>query len=263
MPRQFGYITWEDDSLRPGKKQGGGWHQNLFDEEGKLKGSAGFVPCDESELEQLVDPGDVYITSDTRRDAPLNDETIELIGSLVALLALVSAEKAWPHVKRWGKKGMEGLRSKKKFRRSKRIEVLQDREARPEINVDSPSNLVELGEGTTRQKMSAAEAQARMVASVAAQAFAEEQLRMVNGAEIVDVEDLDEVRAQLASIPQQELEGLVIRLARQPELLGEDGLAKLTAWLHRQQFELSPGQMDEHPAEATLLERGKNPSKER
>lgn len=71
------------------------------------------------------------------------------------------------------------------------------------------------------------------------------------------------MRAQLASIPQQELEGLVIRLARQPELLGEDGLAKLTAWLHRQQFELAPGQMDEHPAEATLLERGKNPSKER
>ena len=103
--------------MRPGKKQGGGWHQNLFDEEGKLKGSAGFVPCDESELEQLVDPGDVYITSDTRRDAPLNDETIELIGSLVALLALVSAEKAWPHVKRWGKKGMEGLRHKKKFKR--------------------------------------------------------------------------------------------------------------------------------------------------
>lgn len=249
--------------MRPGKKQGGGWHQNLFDEEGKLKGSAGFVPCDESEPEQLVDPEDVCITSDTRRGASLNDETIEVIGSLGVLLAVVGAEKAWPYVKRWGKKGMEGLRSKKKFRRSKRIEVLQDREAQSEIIVDGPSNLVELGEGAKRQKMSAAEAQTRMLASLAAQAFAEEQMRMVNGAEIVDAEDLDEVRSQLASIPQQELEGLVTRLARQPELLGEDGLVNLTAWLHRQQFELAPGQMDEYAAEATLLERGKNPSKER
>ena len=88
--------------------------------------------------------------------------------------------------------------------------------------------------------MSSAEAQARLIAAAAARAFAEEQMRLVTGAEIVGATDLDEVRAQLASIPGYEMEQLTGLLVRQPDLLTDDSLANLAASLQRQHLELEP-----------------------
>ncbi len=51
-----GYYEWDDDDLTPGRKKEGGLHQNLFDADGSLKGSARFVPSDE------VDRDPVYVT---------------------------------------------------------------------------------------------------------------------------------------------------------------------------------------------------------
>ena len=47
MGRIKGHYEWDDDDLTPGQKKEGGLHQNLFDSEGNLKGSARFIPDDE------------------------------------------------------------------------------------------------------------------------------------------------------------------------------------------------------------------------
>lgn len=44
MGRIKGYYEWDDDQLAPGHKKEDGLHQNLFDCDGKLKGSARFIP---------------------------------------------------------------------------------------------------------------------------------------------------------------------------------------------------------------------------
>lgn len=48
-----GHYEWDDDHLTPGPKKEGGLHQNLFDSEGKLKGSARFIPDNDRDPEPL------------------------------------------------------------------------------------------------------------------------------------------------------------------------------------------------------------------
>lgn len=55
MGRIKGYYVWEDDSLTPADRKNGGLHQNLFDQNGNLKGHARFVPAEESD-----EPGPVF-----------------------------------------------------------------------------------------------------------------------------------------------------------------------------------------------------------
>lgn len=44
MPRIPGFYEYDDDDLTPGKKKEGGLHQNLYNDDGKLKGNARFIP---------------------------------------------------------------------------------------------------------------------------------------------------------------------------------------------------------------------------
>ena len=50
-----GRYEYDDDDLTPGKKKEGGLHQNLFDSEGNLKGSARFIP-DEGRTTRSLNP---------------------------------------------------------------------------------------------------------------------------------------------------------------------------------------------------------------
>jgi hypothetical protein len=61
MGRIRGHYEWDDDNLSPGRNKGGGLHQNLFDADGKLKGSARFVPDSGSESEPLIVTETVYV----------------------------------------------------------------------------------------------------------------------------------------------------------------------------------------------------------
>ena len=86
MGRIPGYYEWDDDDLTPGRKKEGGLHQNLFDADGSLKGSARFVPADE------VDPDPIYVTeyvtehvyvpAEERRLTPEQQELADLIGEV-------------------------------------------------------------------------------------------------------------------------------------------------------------------------------------
>lgn len=240
MPRQAGYYEWDDADLRPGSKKEGGWHQTLFDADGKLKGNARFVPSDEAEFEPTVVYETVYVTSDTRREEFFDDEMKEAIAEALTALLMQGASRIAPHAKAWFGKRVRAMRHSAKWGRGKQVEQSQVGQGDEVADEVLSSALVESDQPVPRPKMSSSEAQARMIAATAAQAFAEEQMRMVTGAEIVDASDIDEVRMQLASIPKQELEDLIALLGRRPELLSDDNLANLAAPLQRQHRELEP-----------------------
>ena len=66
MERIRGHYEWDDDELIPGRKREGGLHQNLYDGDGNLKGSARFVPDDGVDDAPLMVTNTVYLTADDR-----------------------------------------------------------------------------------------------------------------------------------------------------------------------------------------------------
>lgn len=80
-----------------------------------------------------------------------------------------------------------------------------------------------------RPVMSSAEAQARLLAAVAARAYSDEQLRMVSGSQIIDVENFAIVQSALAQVPREHLVELIKYMTRNPRLLEESSLANLAS----------------------------------
>lgn len=76
MGRIKGHYEWDDDDLTPGQKREGGLHQNLFDSEGNLWGSARFVPDDGIEAETLVITESVYVPVEQRRRTRANRKSL-------------------------------------------------------------------------------------------------------------------------------------------------------------------------------------------
>src|SRR6188472_2472863 len=83
MAKIHGTYEYNDD-LTPGKKKEGGLHQNLFDSDGNLKGSARFIPDegqDDSELEPVFAYEPVYLYDEEyeRRREREREENAELV----------------------------------------------------------------------------------------------------------------------------------------------------------------------------------------
>lgn len=70
-----------------------------------------------------------------------------------------------------------------------------------------------------RPNMSAAEAQARYLAALAARAYSEEQVRLVTNANIVDGEGLAELKRSLAELPSDEVKALIEEMVINPSML--------------------------------------------
>src|SRR6478672_6246261 len=101
MGRIKGHYEWDDDQLAPGQKKEGGLHQNLFDSEGKLKGSARFIPDDGSDPKPLIVTETVYIPLDERRGSSDNEALQEAIAGLVVHLVGIGIVKGMPHAEQW------------------------------------------------------------------------------------------------------------------------------------------------------------------
>jgi hypothetical protein len=101
MGRIKGHYEWDDDDLTPGRKKEGGLHQNRFDSEGNLKGSAPIRPEDEDDPEPLVATETVYIPVEERRRNQENDELAGFVAGVVAGLARRGLAAAAPIVARW------------------------------------------------------------------------------------------------------------------------------------------------------------------
>ena len=80
--------------------------------------------------------------------------------------------------------------------------------------------------------MSSAEAQARVLAAIAARAYSDEQMRKVFNARIVDAQDAVDVSQILSKIPREELFAIIERMVRNPAMLEDSSLANLASILH-------------------------------
>lgn len=237
-----GYYEWDDDDLTPGRKKEGGLHQNLFDADGCLKGSARFVPADEVDsdpayvTEYVTEH--VYVRAEERRLTPEQQELADLISEVLIVFMDKGIERAKPHVKKWWTESVRPFVGKQRARLPKlrpkrpskadRASLESDR-----LPVDSDQSSVEIAVAVPRPKMSSAEAQARYLAAMAARAFSEEQMRMVRSADILDVENIAEVESKIVELPPSEVRELMSRMVTDPSMLGEETLAELASVLAR------------------------------
>ena len=205
MGQQRGTYYWDDDSLSPGNRSDGGWSQNLFDDDGNLRGHARFVPDPDSDDDGYTyspyDDPPMFMSSETRRESEDDDDSpiIDLLAEVAAqtLVQLIEDAAAAgfayaaPRVKKWaeetalpfiaGKLGsvkgkLDGVRvpwGKKRDQESAVDETVDGIVVSAEPfeaieQSDSHATPEPLQIEARRQKMSNAEAQARLVAAAAA-----------------------------------------------------------------------------------------------
>lgn len=231
MGRIAGHYEWDDDALRPGQRDEGGLHQNLFDEHGHLKGHARFIPSDDDGDEPLIITHTVYVPAEERRDEV---DLVELIENVVKLLEF-AVETAPVVIRWWQETAQPAIQARRERRNAKRERRKAHKsatavggpivEAAQEPAVPLPAQAL--------PDMSSAEAQARYLAALAARAFAEEQLRLITNAHILDVtgDPQTELPRVLAQLPAEQLRQLLQQMITDPTLLAEDKLAALASVL--------------------------------
>ena len=236
MARQAGYYEWNED-LTPGKKKEGGWHQNLYDTEGRLKGSARFVPVDDDQEDPIVVTETMYVPANERL-SKTQEMVTDIIASVIVKLIEDGAKAATPRVKRWWNETAVPF-AKEKTNGWKRRHTAHHSEKKPQsvegIVIDDVASSTEESSSAMimptdeRPVMSSAEAQARLLAAVAARTYSDEQLRMVSGSQIIDVENVATVQSALAQVPREHLVELIKYMTRNPRLLEESSLANLAS----------------------------------
>jgi len=241
MGRIPGYYEWDDDSLQPGQKKEGGLHQNLFDDEGHLKGSARFIPTDDvdSDSPYATDyvTENVYVPAEDRGLTPEEEELAALIGEILIVFMGKGIEKAKPHVKKWW---VESVRPFAEKKRAQLSQMRPRRRLKASTVVESESRAVDTDQprgdsvAVSGPKMSSAEAQSRYLAAMAARAFSEEQIRMVQNADIIDAKDIGEVQEKIIQLPPNDVRELIAKMATDPSLLGEETLAELASVIARE-----------------------------
>lgn len=243
MGRIKGHYEWDDDDLTPGQKKEGGLHQNLFDSEGNLKGSARFIPDDGSEPEPLVVTETVYVPVEQRRRTREEEELEQFIADLVSHLIDRGIAKAKPLAEQWWREtarpAIDARRARMRERRSRRL--AEKKVVTVEATVVEPSQELAAAPAEDRPDMSSAEAQARYLAALAARAYSDEQMRLVTNANIVDSEGVAELQHSLAELPSDQVKSLLEAMATNPSMLGEDTLAELASILGRRDRSKSDG----------------------
>ena len=241
MARIRGYYEWDDDSLTPGRKKEGGLHQNLFDADGSLKGSARFVPSegDDSDPEYVTEfaTEHIYVPTEERRLTAAQQELADLVSEVAIVFLAKSIERAKPHVKKWWTQSARPFVSK---HRLQLVNALPKRASKRDKDHGALTPERDAGKSVAQNvvavalpKMSSAEAQARYLAAMAARAFSEEQMNMVQNAHIIDAEGLAEIGVRTAKLPSGDVRELITRMVADPSLLGEPTLADLASALAR------------------------------
>lgn len=251
MPSIKGRFEYDDDDLTPGKSKDGGLHQNLYDQGGKLKSNARFIPDEDQSEPEPYDPEPVVIYEPVyihdeeyeRRREREREENAELIAKVVFLLVAA----ATPHAKRlWLEKvrpSLEARRAKRTARKALKAAAKEHKVVEATV-VDSGQELA-VAEEVYRTDMSSAEAQARYLAALAAKASSDEQMTLVANANIVDGEGLAELQQTLAELPAQQVKGIIQAVEANPALLQGDVLAELGKLLGMR-VEAEPVPIEEH-----------------
>lgn len=214
--RISGYYEYDDDSLRPGRHRDGGLHQNLFDHEGNLRASARFVPSDDLSHETR---DQVFIPSEERGLSQSESVSVLDVFLLLALRVgvnvAISAGTAWwqergqAHVGKLWSKALRSLRS----RGSQRVP------GGHEAGSDLAHHLA-----LRRLPMSASEAKARLIAALAARAYADQQMRLGMDSEVAGDLTMEQLEHSLRELPDAELKLLLAKMVQDPTLMTEDAL---------------------------------------
>lgn len=243
-----GRYEYDDDDLTPGKKKEGGLHQNLFDSEGNLKGSARFIPDDEQEDAApdpvvIYEPVYVYDEEYERQRERERQENAELIAKVVVLLIAV----ATPHAKRfWLEKARPAIEARKAKRAARKaLKAAAKQPVMVEAAVVDSGQELAVASEDYRTNMSSAEAQARYLAALAARAFSDEQIKLVANANIVDGEGLAELQQTLAELPPQQVKSIIEAVEANPSVLKGDILAELGKLLGLDRVEADPVAIEE------------------
>lgn len=227
-----GYYEWDDDNLAPGQKKEGGLHQNLFDKDGKLKGNARFVPHGDTDSEPLVVTETVYVSIEHRRKTREQEELEQFIGALVFSLIVLGVVKAKPIVKQWWQeRALPAIDTKWKRMRKGSRRLAAPKTETVTVAVGEPVRESALAVAVDRPKMSKAEAQARYLAALAARAYSDEQIRLVENASIVGGESIVELQRSLTELSSGEVRRLLEEMAKNPSMLNEKSLAELASIL--------------------------------
>lgn len=234
MGRIKGHYEWDDDDLAPGRKKEGGLHQNLFDSDGNLKGSARFIPDDGSEPEPLVVTETVYVPVEQRRRTREEEELEQFIADLVSHLIGRGIAKAKPLAEQWWREtARPAIGARKAQMLERRSNRKTQKKAAIERSVVEPSHELTEASDKDRPNMSSAEAQARYLAALAARAYSDEQMRLVTSANIVDGDGVPDLKRSLAELPSDQVKSLLEAMATNPSMLGEETLAELASILGR------------------------------
>ena len=236
MGRIKGHYEWDDDRLTPGQKREGGLHQNLFDSDGHLKGSARFVPDDGDAADPLIVTETVYVPVEQRRRTREEEELAEAIAELVVHFIGQGIARARPYAEQWWRESARPAIDARRARIAERR--LRRRSARTAaVEATVVENSHEVSAASTGPAMSRAEAQARCLAALAARAYSDEQMRLVGAATIVDGDGggdgVAELQRSLAQLPPEQVTGLIEAMATNPSMLGEETLAELASLLGR------------------------------
>jgi hypothetical protein len=216
-----GVFEYDDDDLTPGKKKEGGLHQNLYDAEGNLTSSARFIPDpDQDEAPTFYETVYIEVPVESSERSREDEEFEEQLKSLVAALLAIGIIKATPVVRQWwsdrAAPAIEDRRAALERRRSARR---QRKAAKALGTASSVTDQVATTAPETTTNMSRAEALTRYLRARLARAYSDEQIRVLQHANIQDQDAWAKLTQMLAELPPQQVAQILAALEANPSLL--------------------------------------------
>ena len=241
MPREPGYLEWDDENLTPGRGKEGGWSPNLFDSDGNLKGHARFIPADYDDFFGEDYPITNHVHEEERQSPEADNEIIRTaVAALGGAAAYYSAVRAMPHIKRFLKEKVKPIfRPKAKGQKDQQHSVHHNLEAilvaaeePTDSKVSSENPSTDMVIAKEQPTMSSDEVITRLFLAEAARAYSDEQLQMVINSHTIDTDDLKAIRSELMQLPRAELASIFENKACNSQMLEAD-LTTLLKQIHQ------------------------------
>lgn len=231
MPQEYGYYEWDDDSLTPGLRKEGGWHQNLYDSDGHLKDHARFIPTgnnnDYGDGDYSEDDYSItnHVHEEKHQSSEADDAFIKISVPLIVVVvsACCGAILAMPPVKRFLKEKVKSFfRSKVKDQQHsihhdlEAILIAAEEATDSKVSSENPSTDIVIAK--KQQTMSIDEAKARLILAAMGRAYSEEQLQMVINSHTIDADELEAICSELMQLPRAELASIFENMARNSQM---------------------------------------------
>ncbi|MFC2403814.1 hypothetical protein [Corynebacterium matruchotii] len=235
MPQEYGYYEWDDDSLTPGLRKEGGWHQNLYDSDGHLKDHARFIPTgnnnDYGDGDYSEDDYSItnHVHEEKHQSSEADDAFIKISVPLIVVVvsACCGAILAMPPVKRFLKEKVKSFfRSKVKDQQHsihhdlEAILIAAEEATDSKVSSENPSTDIVIAK--KQQTMSIDEAKARLILAAMGRAYSDEQLQMVINSHTIDTDELEAVWSELMQLPRAELVSIFENMARDSQISEAD-----------------------------------------